>query len=80
MWLSKSKQFKYLGSFHENGMIDEDVKQNQIRWLKCKFATGVLYDGNMPTKMKDKFYRTFIRPTMYMGVNVGPFKSNISVR
>ncbi|KAF3664633.1 putative zinc transporter 4, chloroplastic-like [Capsicum annuum] len=70
--------FKYLGSFQENGMVDDDVKQNQIGWFKCKFATRVLCDGSMPTKMKDKFYTTVMRPTIYTGMNVAPLNSNTS--
>ncbi|KAL6551280.1 hypothetical protein OROMI_021768 [Orobanche minor] len=36
-------------------------------WLKWKSATGVLCDPDMPHRLKGKFYRTAIRPTLLYG-------------
>ncbi|KAL6573472.1 hypothetical protein OROHE_001931 [Orobanche hederae] len=37
------------------------------RWLKWKSATGVLCDPGMPHRLKGKFYRTAIMPTLLYG-------------
>lgn len=54
----KCKQYRYLGLFQENEMIDKDV----IRLKLCRSATGVSCD-----KVEGKFYRITTRPTMLCG-------------
>jgi hypothetical protein len=45
--------------------IDEDLSHRiKAGWLKWHQASGVLCDLSVPLKLKDKFYRTAIRPTM----------------
>jgi hypothetical protein len=61
--------FWYLRSMLQSeGEIDEDVS-HRIRagWVKWRQASGVLYDKKVPNKLKDKFYRTVIRPVMLYG-------------
>jgi hypothetical protein len=49
--------------------IDEDVRHRiSAGWLKWHQASGVLCDKRLPHKLKGKFYRTTIRPTMLYGV------------
>ena len=61
--------FKYLGSiFHSNGGAERDIN-NRVRlaWMKWKQLTGVLCDKKVPIKLKDKVYKTVIKPTMTYG-------------
>jgi hypothetical protein len=58
--------FRYLGSMLQSeGEINEDVS-HRIRagWAKWRQTSGVLCDKKVPNKLKDKFYRTMIRPVM----------------
>ena len=50
------KTFKYLGSmFDANGGAEKDVTNRvKIAWSKWRETTGVMYDRNIPTKLKDK--------------------------
>ena len=61
--------FKYLGSmFTSEGGSKADVN-NRIRigWMKWKEVSGVMYDRKMPVKLKDKVFKTMIRPAMTYG-------------
>jgi hypothetical protein len=62
----KKDTFHYLGSMlQKNGDIDEDVSHRiKADWLKWRQASDVLCDSRVPLKLKDKFYRTAIRPVM----------------
>jgi hypothetical protein len=66
----KKDTFHYLESMlQKNGDIDEDVSHRiKAGWLKWRQASGVLCDPRVPLKLKDKFYRTAIRPVMLYGV------------
>ena len=54
---------KYLGSmFNANGEAEKDVNNRvKITWSKWRETTGVMYDRNIPTKLKDKVYKTAIK-------------------
>lgn len=68
----KCKQFRYLGLFQENEIIDEDATHRiKIGWLKWRSVTVVLCDKMMPTRVKGKFYRRATRPAMLYIVNIG---------
>jgi hypothetical protein len=60
----KKDIFRYLGSMlQKNEYIDEDVSHRiKVGWLKWHQDSGVLC-----LKLKDKFYRTAIRPAMLYG-------------
>jgi hypothetical protein len=62
----KKDTFHYLGSMlQKNEDIDEDVSHRiKDDWLKWRQASDVLCDPMVPLKLKDKFYRTAIRPAM----------------
>jgi Reverse transcriptase (RNA-dependent DNA polymerase) len=62
--------FRHLGSMSQSeGEIDEDVSHIiRARWIKWRQTSGVLCDKKVPNKLKDKFYRTVIRPAMLYGV------------
>ena len=46
-------------------LIDEDVSHRiKAGWMKWRQASGVLCDKRVLQKLKDKFYRTTIRPAM----------------
>jgi hypothetical protein len=68
--------FRYLGSMlQKNGDIDEDVSHRiKLSWLKWHQASGVLCDLRVPLKLKGKFYKTAIRPTMLYGAECWPTK------
>jgi hypothetical protein len=72
----KKDTLHYLGSMlQKNGNIDEDVSHRiKAGWLKCRRASGVLCDPRVPLKLKDKFYRTVIRPAMLYGAECWPTK------
>ena len=36
----------------------------KLAWMKWKHLTGVLCDKKVPIKLKDKVYKTVIKPTM----------------
>ena len=58
--------FKYLGSlFTSEGGSQADVN-NRIRigWMKWKAESGVMCDRKMPVELKDKVFKTIIRPAM----------------
>ena len=63
------KTFKYLGSlFDANGGAEKDVNNRvKIAWSKWRETTGVMCDRNIPTKLKDKVYKTAIKPAMVYG-------------
>jgi hypothetical protein len=72
----KKDTFRYLTSMlQKNGDIDEDVSHRiKADWLKWRQTSGVLCDPRAPLKLKGKFYRTAIRPTMLYGVECWPTK------
>ena len=59
-------KFRYLGSIiQSNGENNGDVTLRiQAGWLKWRAATVVLRDRNFPSRLKGKFYRVAIRPTL----------------
>ncbi|KAL2947084.1 hypothetical protein AAZX31_20G050700 [Glycine max] len=59
-------RFKYLGSvIQDDGEIEGDVNHRiQAGWMKWRKASGVLCDAKVPIKLKGKFYRTAVRPTI----------------
>ena len=63
------KTFKYLGSmFDANEGAEKDVNNRvNIAWSKWMETTGVMCDRNIPTKLKDKVYKTAIKPAMVYG-------------
>jgi hypothetical protein len=65
----KKDTFHYLRSMlQKDGDIDEDLSHRiKVGWLKWRQASGVLCDPRVPVKLKGKFYRTVIRPTMLYG-------------
>ncbi|GKC67167.1 retrovirus-related pol polyprotein LINE-1 [Tanacetum coccineum] len=70
--LQPKDSFRYLGSMiHKSEMIDEDVSHRiKAAWLKWRAATRVLCDRNVPLKLKGKFYRVAIRPSMSHGAEL----------
>ena len=63
------KTFKYVGSlFDANGRAEKDVNNRvKIAWSKLRETTGVMCDSNIPTKLKNKVYKTAIKPAMVYG-------------
>jgi hypothetical protein len=72
----KKDTFRYLGSMlQRDGDIDADVSHRiKAGWIKWRQASGVLCDKRVPQKLKGKFYRTVIRPTMLYGAECWPTK------
>jgi hypothetical protein len=60
--IPQNDSFHYLGSIiSKDGEIDEDVEHKiKVGWLKWGLASGVLCDRQMPTRLKENFYRTMI--------------------
>ena len=63
------KTFKYLSPmFDPNGGADKDVHNRvKIVWSKWRQTTGLMCDRNIPTQLKDKVYKTAIKPVMVYG-------------
>ena len=63
----------YLGSIiSKDWEIDGDVEQRiKVGWLKWRLASGVLCDRRMPTRLKEKLYKTVI---MTYGAECRPIK------
>jgi hypothetical protein len=74
--IPKKDIFHYLElMLQEDGDINEDVSHRiKAGWLKWRQASGVLCDPRAPLKLKGKFYRTVIRPTMLYGAECWPTK------
>ncbi|KAH1215226.1 NAD kinase 2, chloroplastic [Glycine max] len=70
-------RFKYLGSvIQDDGEIEGDVNHRiQAGWMKWRKASGVLCDAKVPIKLKGKFYRTAVRPTILYGTECWAVKS-----
>ncbi|KAG5571816.1 hypothetical protein H5410_061582 [Solanum commersonii] len=67
--IPKKESFKYLGSVIQgSGDIDDDVTHRiGVAWRKWRLASGVLCDKQIPPKLKGKFYRVVVRPTLLYG-------------
>ncbi|XP_060210151.1 uncharacterized protein LOC132637024 [Lycium barbarum] len=72
--IQKKDSFKYLGSIIQgNGEIDDDVTHRiGAGWMKWRLASGVLCDKKVPPKLKGKFYKVVVRPTMFYGAKCWP--------
>ncbi|XP_019235471.1 PREDICTED: uncharacterized protein LOC109215814 [Nicotiana attenuata] len=70
--------FKYLGSIIQgNGETDDEVSHRiSAGRMKWKLASGVLYDKKVPPRLKSKFYRVVIRPTMLYGAECWPVNNS----
>ncbi|XP_070046951.1 uncharacterized protein [Nicotiana tomentosiformis] len=57
------------------GEIDKDVTHRiGAGWMKWRLASGVLCDKKLPPKLKDKFYRVVVRPTILYRAECWPIK------
>ena len=61
--------FKYLGSiFDSNGGAERNINNRvKLAWMKWKQLTGVLCDKKVPIKLKDRVYKTVIKPSLTYG-------------
>ena len=61
--------FKYLGSIFDSNLGAERDINNMVKlaWMKWKQLTGVLCDRQVLIELKDKVYKTVIKPTMTFG-------------
>ena len=66
----KKDTFRYLRSMLlRDGDIDADVSHRiKAGWIKWRQVSSILCDKRIPQKLKDKFYRTTIKPAMLYGV------------
>ncbi len=64
---------KYLGSILDsNGGAERDVNNRvKLALMKWKQLTGVLCDKKVPITLRDKVYKTVIKPTMTCGAVLG---------
>ncbi|KAF3659980.1 hypothetical protein FXO37_13722 [Capsicum annuum] len=73
----KRDSFKYLKSMIQgNREIDEDVSHHiGVGWMKWRLASGILCDKKVPHKLKGKFYRIAIRPSILYEAECWPIKN-----
>ena len=72
------KVFKYLVStFAAEGGSETDVN-NRVKaaWAKWREVAGVMCDKKMPIKLKDKIYKTIVKPAMIYGSECWAVKKN----
>ena len=71
--MPKKDTFRYLGSMLQRDRdIDADISHRiKVEWIKWQQASGILCDKRVPQKLKDKFYRTTIRPAKLYGTEYG---------
>nr|XP_016448327.1 PREDICTED: uncharacterized protein LOC107773418 [Nicotiana tabacum] len=76
--IPRRENFKYLGSvIQSDGEIDEDVTHRiGARRMKWRLASGVLCDKNVPLRLKGKFYKIVVRPTMLYEAEYWPVKNS----
>ncbi|XP_070025488.1 uncharacterized protein [Nicotiana sylvestris] len=76
--IPKRVSFKYLGSIIQgNEEIDEDVAHRiETGWMIWRIASSVLWDRNVPLRIKGKFYRVVVRPAMLYGAGCWPVKNS----
>jgi hypothetical protein len=59
----------------KDGDIDEDVNHRiKAGWMKWRQASGIVCDKRVPKKLKGKFYKTAIQPTMLYDAKCWPTK------
>ncbi|KAF3627300.1 putative disease resistance RPP13-like protein 1-like [Capsicum annuum] len=75
--VGRRNSFKYLGFMIQgNGEIDEDIFHRiGASWMKWRFTSGVLCDKKVPLKLKGKFYRVAVHPTMMYGAECWQVKN-----
>ena len=68
--VKRAKNFKYLGStVSSDGRCEEEVKRRiQAGWMSWRKVSGVLCDRKLSAKVKDKMYKSVVRPTMLYGM------------
>ncbi|XP_059309687.1 uncharacterized protein LOC132060785, partial [Lycium ferocissimum] len=74
--IQKKGSFKYLGSIIQgDGDIDDDVSHRiGAGWMKWRLASESLCDKKVPPKLKGKFYKVVVRPTLLYGAECWPVK------
>ena len=74
--VKSTTKYKYLESIiQRDGEIDGDVNHCiQVGLLKWRAATAMLCDRKFPSKLKEKFYWTAIRPAQLYGTECWPVK------
>ncbi|KAI5612903.1 hypothetical protein C0J50_4635, partial [Silurus asotus] len=72
VWLQgeEVEEFRYLGStVQSNGECVREVKKRvQAGWCGWRRVTGVICDRRVSARMKEKVYRTVVRPEMLYGL------------
>lgn len=68
-FITKRDNFKYLGFVIQgNKKINDDITHRiGGRWMNWRLMYDVLYDINVPTNLKGKFYMVVVRPAMLYG-------------
>ena len=68
--VAKVDDFKYLGSTVQgNGECNREVKKRvQAAWNSWRIMTGILCDKKIPSRVKEKVYKTAVRPAMLYGL------------
>ncbi|KAK3532331.1 hypothetical protein QTP86_016043, partial [Hemibagrus guttatus] len=69
--VKKVQEFKYLGStVQSNGECGKEVKKRvQAGWNGWRKVSGVLCDRKISARIKEKVYRTVVRPAMLYGLD-----------
>lgn len=76
--IQKRGSFTYLGSIiQENIVIYEDVSHFiGARWMKWRYAYGVLCDKNVSPKLKNKLHKVVVRLAMLYEIKCWSVKNS----
>ena len=63
------QEFKYLGTTHSSRDCGRAVKnREQVGWNSWRKVSGLICDRRVSAKVKEKVYRTVVRPSMMYGL------------
>ena len=67
--VKRAKNFKYLGlTVSSDGRCEEVRRRIQAGWMSWKKVSGVLRDRRLSARVKDKMYKSVVRPAMLYGM------------
>ena len=67
--LKRVKNFKYRGlTVSSDGRCEEVRRRIQVGWMSWKKVSGVLYDRKLSARIKNKMYKSAVRPAMLYGM------------
>ncbi|XP_074356704.1 uncharacterized protein LOC141696463 [Apium graveolens] len=75
-YIPQTDSFKYLGSIIKNNddILADFTYRIKAGWVTWKATTIILCDKSVPLKLKGKFYRLAVKPTLLYGSECCPLR------